>query len=143
MAARGTCAATVRGEFTGLDYLTIASREQQLHLIKAFEEGLRGLGYRVGENVIINYRFADGEIDRLPALATGLLGVARHSHRGQSEHRCRQEGDHNFIPIGHDQQCRSGRMRGLWGSLARPGGNITGFSVDTGASKYTANGSSC
>ncbi len=32
--------------------LTIASREQTLHFIKAFEEGLRSLGYRVGENVV-------------------------------------------------------------------------------------------
>ena len=58
-------------------YLTIASREQQLHLIKAFEEGLSSLGYRVGENVAIQYRFADGEIERLPVLAADLvrLGV--------------------------------------------------------------------
>jgi hypothetical protein len=52
--------------------LNIASREQLLHLIKAFEEGLRSLGYRVGENVVIEYRFADGETERLPAL--GLQG---------------------------------------------------------------------
>ena len=45
--------------------------------IKAFEEGLRSLGYRVGENVVIEYRFADGELERLPALAADLvrLGV--------------------------------------------------------------------
>src|SRR6266850_8592791 len=57
--------------------LTIGSREQTLHLIKAFEEGLRSLGYRAGENVVIEYRFADGEMERLPALAADLvrLGV--------------------------------------------------------------------
>jgi len=57
--------------------LTIATREQQLHLFKALEEGLRSLGYRVGENVVIEYRFADGELDRPPALASDLvrLGV--------------------------------------------------------------------
>ena len=57
--------------------LTIGSREQTLHLIKAFEEGLRSLGYRAGENVVIEYRFADGEMERLPAHAADLvrLGV--------------------------------------------------------------------
>src|SRR6266446_4099791 len=65
------------GRVYRVGYLTIASREQQLHLIKAFEEGLRSLGYRVGENVIIEYRFANGEMERLPALAADLvrLGV--------------------------------------------------------------------
>src|SRR5258708_35136035 len=58
-------------------YLTITSREQQLHLIEAFEEGLPSLGHRVGENVVIEYRFADGEMERLPALAASMvrLGV--------------------------------------------------------------------
>jgi hypothetical protein len=41
-----------------------------LHLIKAFEDGLRSLGYRVGENVAIEYRLANGELERLPALAS-------------------------------------------------------------------------
>jgi putative ABC transport system substrate-binding protein len=58
-------------------WLTVASREQTLHHIEAFEEGLRSLDYRVGENVIIEYRFADGKLERLPALAADLvkLGV--------------------------------------------------------------------
>src|SRR6266481_1424014 len=65
------------GRIYRVGYLTISSREQQLHLIKAFEQGLRNLGYRVGENVVIEYRFADGEMERLPALAAELvrLGV--------------------------------------------------------------------
>ena len=49
------------GRVYRVGYLGIASREQQLHLIKAFEDGLRSLGYRVGDNVAIEYRFADGE----------------------------------------------------------------------------------
>jgi putative ABC transport system substrate-binding protein len=65
------------GRVYRVGYLTVTSREQQLHLIKAFEEGLRSLGYRVGANVVIEYRFADGEMERLPALAADLvrLGV--------------------------------------------------------------------
>jgi putative ABC transport system substrate-binding protein len=60
-----------RGHRVG--YLAIGSREQQLYLITAFEEGLRSLGYRVGENVVIEYRFADDRIERLPALARELV----------------------------------------------------------------------
>ena len=58
-------------------YLSIGFRERTLHFTEAFEGGLRSLGYRVGENVVIEYRFADGEIERLPALAADLvrLGV--------------------------------------------------------------------
>ena len=41
------------GRVYRVGYLAISPRGQQLHLIKAFEEGLQGLGYRVGENVVI------------------------------------------------------------------------------------------
>src|SRR5256885_13818018 len=59
------------GRVYRVGYLAIASR------VKVFEEGLRSLGYRVGENVVIEYRFTDGEVERLPALAADLvrLGV--------------------------------------------------------------------
>ena len=57
--------------------LTISSREQTLHLFTAFEERLRSLGYRVGENVATEYRFADGKMEWQSALAVDLvqLGV--------------------------------------------------------------------
>src|SRR5207237_1776215 len=65
------------GRVSRVGYVAIASPERSLHLMKAFEEGLRSLGYRVGENVVIEYCFADGEMERLPALAADLvrLGV--------------------------------------------------------------------
>src|SRR5882757_10314230 len=65
------------GRVYRIGYQSLASREQTLHFIKAFEDGLRSFGYRVGENVVIEYRFADGQIERLPALAADLvrLGV--------------------------------------------------------------------
>src|SRR5260370_40214118 len=65
------------GRVYRVGYFAITSRVRSLHLMKAFEEGLRSRGYRVGENVIIEYRFADGEMERLLALATDLvrLGV--------------------------------------------------------------------
>jgi putative ABC transport system substrate-binding protein len=46
--------------------LAVASREQNLDYIRAIEEGLRSLGYGVGENVVIEWRFAEGELERLP-----------------------------------------------------------------------------
>src|SRR5213592_4644346 len=61
------------GRVYRVGYLAFASREQQVHLSKAFEEGLRTLGYRVGENVAIEYRFANGQLERLPALAADLV----------------------------------------------------------------------
>src|SRR4051794_14264788 len=65
------------GRIYRVGYLSITSRDQQLHLIKAFEEGLRSLGYRVGQNVAIEYRSVNGEMEQLPALAADLvrLGV--------------------------------------------------------------------
>src|SRR6267154_5233152 len=65
------------GRVYRIGYQSIASREQTLPFIKAFEDGLRSLGYRIGDNVAIEYRFADGEMERLPALAADLvrLGV--------------------------------------------------------------------
>src|SRR5258705_6682458 len=44
-------------------YLSYGSREQQLSLFSAFEDGLRSLGYRIGENVVIEYRFTNAEIE--------------------------------------------------------------------------------
>jgi hypothetical protein len=50
------------GRVYRVGYLAVSSREQQLHF-KAFEDGLRSLGYRVGENIAIEYRFADGQME--------------------------------------------------------------------------------
>jgi putative tryptophan/tyrosine transport system substrate-binding protein len=61
------------GRVYRVGFLSILSREQHLYAIKAFEEGLRSLSYRMGENVVIEYRFANGEIERLPALAADLV----------------------------------------------------------------------
>src|SRR5215211_2297591 len=63
------------GRVYRVGFLSGSSRERLLH--EAFEDGLRRLGYRVGENVTIEYRFANGDSDRLPALSADLvrLGV--------------------------------------------------------------------
>jgi putative tryptophan/tyrosine transport system substrate-binding protein len=64
------------GRIYRVGFLSIGFREHALYVINV-EEGLRSLGYRVGENVVIEYRFANAERERLPALAADLvrLGV--------------------------------------------------------------------
>jgi len=113
-------------------YLTITSREQQLHLIKAFEDGLRSLGYRSGENVVIEYRFADGEMERLPALAADLvrLGVDV-IVTGVNPNTVAAMKATTTIPIIMTNSVDSVGT-GLVASLARPGGNVTGLATDAG-----------
>ena len=113
-------------------YLASLSQEQSLHFIKALEEGLRSLGYRVGENVVIEYRFADGERERLPTLAAELvrLGVDVMVTSVNVNTAAVMKAT-TTIPIvmvlGVDPV-----GAGLVASLARPGGNVTGLAVDTG-----------
>jgi putative ABC transport system substrate-binding protein len=112
--------------------LSIASREQNLHYIKAFEEGLRSLGYRVGENVAIEYRFANGELERLPALAAELvrLGVDVIVTASNPNTVAAMKAT-TTIPIVMANGVDPIGAR-LVASLARPGGNVTGLAVDTG-----------
>ena len=120
------------GRVYRIGYLSIASREQTLHFVKAFEEGLRSLGYRVGDNVVIEYRFADGHLERLPALAADLvrLGVDVIVATGINPSAVAAMKATATIPIvitGLDPV-----RAGLVASLARPGGNVTGLTVDAG-----------
>ena len=112
--------------------LTISSREQTHHLFTAFEEGLRSLGYRVGENVATEYRFADGKLERLPALAADLvrLGVDV-IVTGDNPNTVAAMKATTTIPIVMTNSVDP-VSAGLVASLAHPGRNVTGFSSDTG-----------
>ena len=122
------------GRVYRVGYLAIASRGQQLHLIKAFEEGLQSLGYRVGENVVIEYRSVNGVTEQLPAIAADLvrLGVDIIIASGGNPATVAVMKATTTIPIvmtsGVDPV-----STGLVASLARPGGNVTGLAVDTGS----------
>jgi putative tryptophan/tyrosine transport system substrate-binding protein len=120
------------GRVYRVGYLAIASREQQIHLRKAFEEGLRSLGYRVGENVVIEYRFANGQLERLPALAADLvrLGVDVIVSGNPSNTVAAMKATTTIPIVMTNSSDPVGA--GLVASLARPGGNVTGFSSDTG-----------
>ena len=120
------------GRVYRVGYLATGSREQILGLTKAFVEGLWSVGYRVGENVVIEYRFADGETERVPALAAELvrLGVDVISV-GNTANTVAAMKATTTIPIVMANSVDPVGA-GLVATLARPGGNVTGFTQDTG-----------
>ena len=97
--------------------------------IEAFRQGLRELGYVEGKDIVIEYRAAEGKLDRLPALAAELvrLKVDVIVTSGPSVTRAVKEAT-TTIPIvmGFDTDPVG---NGFVASLARPGRNITGLSV--------------
>jgi len=120
------------GRVYRVGYFAITSRERSLHFMKAFEEGLRSLGYRVGETVVIEYRFADGEMGRLPALATDLVGLGVDVIvSGNNVTTVAAMKATTTIPIVMTNSAEP-VSAGLVASLARPGGNVTGFSSEPG-----------
>jgi putative ABC transport system substrate-binding protein len=95
---------------------------------EAFRQGLRELGYVEGKNIMMEYRYAEGKLDRLPALAAELvhLKVGVIVTGGPTPTRAAKEAT-NTIPIvmaNDADPVGSGAIA----SLARPGGNITGLS---------------
>ena len=54
-------------------FLRVTSQANSLNLVTAFRQGLREAGFVEGQNVTIEYRWADGQNDRLPALAEDLV----------------------------------------------------------------------
>src|SRR4051812_38630965 len=121
------------GRVYRLGYLSVVSREQALHFYKPFEEGLRSLGYRVGENVVIEYRFANSRMERLPELAADLvrLGVDIIIGFGVNSTSLAAMKATTTIPIVMTISVDP-VANGLVASLARPGGNVTGLAVDAG-----------
>jgi putative ABC transport system substrate-binding protein len=97
--------------------------------VEAFRQGLRDLGYVEGRNIVIEYRWAEGRFDRLPALAAELLrlGVTV-IVAGNTPAALAAKKATSTIPI---ILVTSGDPvgSGLAASLARPGGNVTGLSL--------------
>jgi putative tryptophan/tyrosine transport system substrate-binding protein len=93
-----------------------------------FEQGLRELGWTPGSNIIIEYRYAEGDAERLPALATELVRrkvdaiVVRGPQAAEAARRAT-----STIPIVMSAT-PDPVGTGLVASLTRPGGNITGLS---------------
>ena len=104
-----------------------------MRVVAAFHQGLSETGYVEGQNVAIEYRWAEGNYDRLPALAADLVGrkvdviVAAAARLRHGRRKARPRRSRSSSPL---SAIRSGL--GLVASLARPGGNLTGFSILAG-----------
>jgi putative ABC transport system substrate-binding protein len=111
-----------------IGYLSARSREDTSHLITAFLRGLTENGYSEGQNVAVEYRFADGQYDRLPAMAAELVQrpVAVITTTGGEPAALAAKAATSSIPIiftiGSDPV-----KQGLVASFNRPGGNTTGI----------------
>jgi putative tryptophan/tyrosine transport system substrate-binding protein len=96
---------------------------------EALRQGLRELGYVEGKNIVIEWRSAEGKLDRLPALAAELVGLKLDVivASGPVPTRVTKEAT-STIPIVM-AQVNDPVGNGFVASLARPGGNITGLST--------------
>jgi putative tryptophan/tyrosine transport system substrate-binding protein len=111
-----------------LGFVSSSSRDQSPRA-DAFRQGLQELGYVEGRNLVIEYRYAEGRSDRLPALVAELIrlkvdvivtsGAAPVIYAAQQATRT--------IPIVMPGVVVDPVMAGFVASLAKPGGNITGL----------------
>jgi putative tryptophan/tyrosine transport system substrate-binding protein len=113
-----------------IGYLHYGSPGSFAPFMAAFHQGLSETGYVEGQNVAIEYRWAEGRYDRLPALAADLVGrkVDVIAAFGPPSARAAKSAT-STIPVVFGSGDAVGE--GLVASLARPGGNLTGVSLLT------------
>jgi putative ABC transport system substrate-binding protein len=120
-----------------IGFLGALSPDAMADQLRAFRQGLKDTGYVEGENVAIDYRWAEGQFDRLPALAIELVRrrptLIAASSSGAFAAKAATETIPIVFVIGEDPV-----RLGLVASLARPGGNLTGanfVSAELGAKR--------
>jgi putative ABC transport system substrate-binding protein len=111
-------------------FLNGASPEGYAIYVDGFRQGLKEAGFIEGDNVAIEYRWAGGQADRLPALAAELVRrpVAVIAALGNASHAVAARTATKTIPIVFIVAEDPVRL-GLVGSLARPDGNLTGINI--------------
>jgi ABC-type uncharacterized transport system substrate-binding protein len=115
------------GKVYRIGLLQIQPRERLVPFLKAFEEGLRELGYVEGRNFVREYRFAVGQRERLPALAAELVRlkvdvIVTGTDPGTMAARQATTAIPIVMALGVDPV-----GAGLIASLRRPAGNVTGL----------------
>jgi putative ABC transport system substrate-binding protein len=110
-----------------IGYLSLASPGPFAHLVAAFSDGLKEIGYVGGQNVAIEYRWAEGQYERLPALSADLVRrqVTVIVATGGSVVGLVAKAATGTIPIVISSGGDPVKL-GLVASLSRPGGNVTG-----------------
>ena len=113
-------------------FLSAVSQTQTAHLVAAFRRGLKETGFVEGSNVVIEYRFADGQYDRLPAQATELVRravdvIVASGPPAANAARVATTSIPIVFVVGLDPVAA-----GLVASFNRPGGNATGITLVSG-----------
>src|SRR5437667_3625956 len=122
-------AAAQAGKVYRIGFLALASAADLAQAVAIFRNSLRDLGYEEGKNISIEYRWAEGRDDRLPALAAELVRlnvdviVAVTTPPAKAAQRATDR-----IPIVFTSVADPIGV-GLVANLARPGRNVTGFTT--------------
>jgi putative ABC transport system substrate-binding protein len=115
-----------------IGFFHVGSPQPRANMVVAFRDGLRETGYVEGQNVLIEYRWAEGQYDRLPAMAADLVRrqvavIATPASMGSAIASKAATGAIPIVFAVADDPVKYG----LVASLARPGGNATGVSYLT------------